>query len=250
MRNENISYWIERYQDKSIDIKTKDGPLIEMKDDIRIEMADVISILNDICPLGYIFNVINQTNSTSMDIIRMDSGTEVDEVGYLGGIRVNIRHGLVAPDISTIIMNESSCAIIDCAPYLDKLTIKGLTYDDILRVIRERLQNCFDSVPSLISSFASIADDSIPNAHHRISLYCREHGLPERVRSYALSTFDDTGLETATYGDIINLFGVLGYIDEIKESSSRKLQRLAGYIVIKTSGEQRCHNCDSVIIED
>lgn len=249
-RKANVDFWIDYYSDKEVEIVYRDNELMDMREGIKIEMVDVLEIVNVVFPDACIFKVTQQTNSTILDVYRDDLQFHTEYDTYLGGIRLVVKNGLAAPDISPMFLNVNSCAIIECSTYLEPLCIKNLSYVDILRVIRERVENCADALPSLFATYTGIASEKVTEPHRRIALYCREHNVPERVKAYALKEFDESGLQTATFEDIICLFSVLGYVDEVKQASEKKMQQLAGYIIVKAKGEKRCSHCDSMLISD
>lgn len=249
-RKANIDFWLDYHLDKEVEIVYRDNELIDMREGTKIEMVDVLEIVNVVFPEANIFKVTQQTNSTILDVYRDDLQFHTEYDTYLGGIRLIVKSGLAAPDISPIFLNVNSCAIIECNTYLEPLSIKNLSYVDILRVIRERVENCAESLEPLFSTYMSIAAQEVADPHRRIALYCREHSVPERVKAYALKEFDESGLQKATFEDIICLFSVLGYVDEVKQASEKKMQQLAGYIIVKAKGEKRCSHCDSMLISD
>lgn len=250
MRKLNIEYWFDAMGDKEVSMTYKDGELLEIFDGWDIKITDIMGIFMDCMPQGSIFKVSNQANSTIFDMYDENIWFETEYDMYFGGIRLVHRKGLKAPDIVPIFLNANSCGIIECSTYLEKLSIKNLSYKDIMQVIRERVSNCLDALPHLFHMFESIAEQRILNPHRRIALYCREHNVPERVRSYALASYDESGLTDADFEVLIDLFSSLGYANEVKQASERKLQQLAGYIIIKAHGENRCDKCDSQINND
>lgn len=250
MKKMNIEYWFDAFGDKEVSLKYKEGELLEIADGTDIKVQDVLGILVALMPDALIFRTSNQVNSTIFDIYDENISFDTEYDTYFGGIRLVHKKGLNAPDISPIFLNVNSCGIIECSAYLEKMVIKNLSYKDILQVIRERFSNCIDALPLLFHVFESMASQPVPNPHRRIALYCREHNIPERVRSYALSSFDESGREEADYEVLIDLFSSLGYANEIKQSSERRLQQLAGYIIVKARGEHRCDKCDSQINND
>ena len=116
-------------------------------------------------------------------------------------------------------------------------------------MVNERICDCVNARDHLFGMYEKMSREIVPNTRRRVALYCREHNVPDRVKSYALNQFDDLGLSTGSFGDIIALFGTLGFVDEVKQSSERKLQKLAGHIVTKSAGEDRCQACDSLAVE-
>ena len=250
MRKLNIEYWFDQYDEKEVSLSYKDGQLLDIVDGLDIKLQDVLGILLESMPDAVIFRVSSQLNSTMFDIYDESMSFDTEYDTYFGGIRLVHRKGFNAPDISPIFLNVNSCGIIECSEYIEKMQIKNLTYKDILQVIREHVGICADALPSLFHAFESIAAQKISNPHRRIALYCREHNVPERVRSYALSSFDETGLQDADFEILVDLFSSLGYANEIKLASERKLQKLAGYIIVKARGEHRCDKCDSQINND
>ena len=250
LKKVNIEYWFDFFKDKEVSVTYKNGELIEITDGIEIKLLDLLDMLNALLPEGRIFRTYAQTNAVVFDVYSEDYSFDTENDTFFGGIRLVYKKGLKAPDISPIFINVNSCGIIECSAYLEKLIIKNLSYKDILRVIQERFENCIDALGSLFHVFQDMAGDIVPNPHRRIALYCREHGMPDRVRSYALSSFDESGLQSATYEQLIGLFSVLGYTDEVKQASERRLQQLAGYIISKAKSEHRCGKCDAQLNND
>ena len=97
--------------------------------------------------------------------------------------------------------------------------------------------------------------EEIPRMRKRIMHMYSEHGLPARVRATSLTCFDEYRLGTSagehgTTGELIDLITSSCFIAEIKPNSVRKLQRLAGYVVVKSHKEHRCNNCDAILIDE
>lgn len=251
MRKINIEYWFNQNADKEVEMTTKGDVLVELHAGAEIKVVDVLASLDAVIDGAKVFKVSHQKNSTLVDVYDENLvGYSVGDNTFLGGLRVDIKAGLKAPVISPIFIDVDSCGIVECSNFLEPLNIKSLSYGDILNVIDERLDNCFGALPRLFESMKAIWDEEVPSPRRRIALYCREHAVPDRVRAYALDKFDDSGFESATFGDIICLFGVMGYIDEVKLSSELRMQRLAGYIVMKAHNERRCSSCDATLVED
>lgn len=249
-RKANLDYWLEYYSDKEVEVVKRGVELVDFREGEKIQMVDVLEIANAVFPGAMVFKVAHQTNSTMIDVYREDLAYEALGDVYFGGLRLVVKSGLAAPEVSPIFLNSSSCGVIECSTYLEPLSIKGLAYKDIMRAVRGAMENCAEALDHLFGVYASICGEDVPEPHRRIALYCREHSVPERVKAYALKEYDESGLQKATFGDIICLFSVMGYIDEIKQASERKMQRLAGYIIVKAKGEKRCSHCDSMLITD
>lgn len=248
MRALNVNYWLEQYHDKEAVVTYRNGELIEISDGIEIEKGDILDILYGAMPDGTIFNAIAQTNSVIWDVIDWSRSYGGDEK-FVPGMRVVVKEGLNAPEVVPIFMSFDSCGIIECAETFEPINIKSLGYNDILHVVGERISDCINFSDGLFAAYGKVKDVDIPNARRRIRHYCEEHNLPKRVQAYALGTFDDAGLSNCNYGNIIGLFSTLGFIDEVKQSSARKLQRLAGHIVTKAMSEDRCEKCDALTLE-
>lgn len=250
MRKMNLEYWFEEMEDSEVTITYRSDQIIEIKDHDEIKPLDVLEIVRGAMPNAKIFKVTNQTNSQIYDIYDEDARYFTENDSYYGGLRIVLKKGLNAPDISPIFLNMGSCGIIECSTYLEKIIIKSLTYKDILRVIQERVVNCIEAAPMLFNAFEKMCVEKVEQPHRRIALYCREHAVPDRIKAYALQRFDEACLQTTTYEDIICLFSVIGYVEEVKQASERKMQQLAGYIIVKAKGEKRCSHCDATLIED
>ena len=250
MRKMNLEYWFEEMGENEVTITYRPDQIVEIKDRDEIKPLDVLEIVRGVIPKAKIFKVTNQTNSQIYDIYDEALEYRTAKDIYCSGLRIVLRSGLNAPDISPIFINKGSCGIIECSTYLEKMIIKSLTYKDILRVIQERVENCVEASPMLFDALYRMCVDEVDQPHRRIALYCREHAVPERIKAYALQRFDEANLPVTTYEDIICLFSVIGYVEEVKQASERKMQQLAGYIIVKAKGEKRCSHCDATLIDD
>ena len=250
MRKANLEYWFEEMGESEVSITYRADQIVEIKEHDEIKPLDVLGIVRDAIPNAKLFKVTNQTNSQIYDIYDEEAEYLIGDSCYYGGLRLVLKRGLNAPDICPIFINTGSCGIIECSTYLEKMMIKSLAYKDILRVIQERVMNCIEAEPLLFGTFEKMCGEEVDQPHRRIALYCREHAIPERIKAYALQHFDEACLQTATYEDIISLFSVIGYVEEVKQASERKMQQLAGYIIVKAKGEKRCSHCDATLIED
>lgn len=249
MRAMNVNYWLTSYHDKEVVLVHRDGELLDIKEGIVIEQSDVLDILNRAVPGGIILRASNPTNAVMWDIVDTRRRYEGDGGWWVPGMRVVVKEGLNAPDISPIFVSEDSCGTIECAECFDKLNIKSLGYSDILHVIAERVTDCVNCADGLFRTYRDIEGEAVPNTRRRVTHYCNEHGIPERVGKYAVAACDDAGLVNGDFGDIIAVFSNLGFADEVKPSSERKLQKLAGHIVTKAHSEDRCDKCDALSVE-
>ena len=254
MRKVNAEFWFDHDADKDVTVISKGDLLVDIRADMEISMVDVLAIMDSVVDGAKVFRSVHKKNSTIIDVfderVSFDMGTLGSNRVYYGGLRVEVKDGLKAPAISPMLIDEDSCSVVEFGQFLEPLNIKSLSYDDILSVIEERMDNCYGAVPRLAETMNHIWDEDVPNPRRRLQLYCREHGIPERVRAYILDRFDESGFDKATFGDIIGLFGVMGYVNEVKQSSELKLQQLAGYIVMKAHTERRCKACDATLVEE
>lgn len=248
MRAINVNYWLASYHDKEVELTYRDGELLKVKEGVEIERGDILELLNSVVPGGVILRASNPTNAVMWDVIDTRKRYDSDRGHWVPGMRVVVKEGLNAPDVTPIFVSEESCGTIECADYFDKLNIKSLGYGDILRVVAERMADCVNCADSLFSSYRKIEGDEVPNTRRRILLYCREHGVPSRVERYAVSAYDGSGLVSGDFGNIISVFSTLGFSNEVKPASERKLQKLAGHIVTKAYSEERCDKCDSLSV--
>lgn len=249
MRALNVNYWLQSCHDKEVELVLRDGELLDIKEGMEIEQGDVLDILNRAVPGGIIIRASNPTNAVMWDVLDTRRRYEASFGSWVPGMRVVVKEGLNAPDVAPIFVNEESCGTIECADYFDKLNIKSLSYNDILHVIAERVTDCVNCSDSLFGAYRGIEREDVPNARRRVALYCREHNIPDRVRKYAVSAYDESGLARGEFGDIISVFSTLGFSEEVKPASERKLQKLAGHIVTKAHGEDRCEKCDALSVE-
>ena len=249
MRALNANYWLGLHHDKEIEIVFRDGELLEVKDGMEVEKGDILDLLNHIVPGGSILRASSGTNSVIWDVIDERRKYSGRDAVWVPGMRVVVRDGLNAPEINPMFVSTSSCGSIECAEYFEKLNIKSLGYNDILHVVGERMSDCVNCADSLFNSYKRIESEEVPNTRRRIALYCRENAVPDRVRKYAVSAYDESGLVRGDFGAIISVFSTLGFSEEVKPASERKLQKLAGHIVTKAHSEERCDKCDALSVE-
>lgn len=248
-KNANLLFWFRHFDDKEAELVFRDGELVDVREGARIDVVDVLDILDEECIGGMVLGTMQQPNATVMDLYMPSRRYEHSGREYFGGVRVVVKRGLNAPELSPMFVDSDSCGVIECAEWVDRIPIKNLGYRDILHVIEEQAHGCVASLDGLFETYRSIADSAVPNPKRRIRLYCREHALPERVRDYALGAYERSGAQSACLGDIISLFSALGSIDEVKQQSERKLQQLAGHIVVSAKSEGRCGKCDSMLLD-
>lgn len=250
LKKTNIEYWLSLNEEKDVSIKSKGGDLIEFRCDVEIELMDILEIAYAEMPNAKVFRTLAQTNAVVFDVYDEGVSFDTDFDTYFGGLRLVCKKGLNAPEISPILINANSCGIIDFADAVEKLNIKNLSYSDILVLIDGAVKSCVNALPGLFSRFASLRNEVIENPHRRIALYCRENNLPDRVRSFAIQSYDENEFVGGSYELVIGMFSVLGYEDTIKENSSRKAQRLAGKIAFGEQSGIRCASCDSIVNVD
>lgn len=250
LRNANCQYWLEQKSGKQVKVQIKDNQLLDMTAADAIDPVDVLKILNDVYSGAIILNTVQQTNSTVFDLYLPDEEYEAGGRTFYGGVRCVLKSGLNAPDIVPIFVDSESCSIIECATFVSESSIRGLSYVDILRVIRSTAGVMRSALDGLFHTYEHLSEEVVTEPRRRIALYAREHGLPDRVASYVLKQYDDAHIADVTYGDIIALFGGMGFVDEVKQASERKMQKLAGYILVKAHGERRCASCDSRLLEE
>ena len=249
MRAANVEYWLDAYKDKQVSMVVKDMELVELVDGMEISQADILDILNKVVPDGIMLRAFSQTNSVVWDVVDIRKAHVGRYDTYFHGMRVVVKKGLNAPEVSPIFVSENSCGTIECADYFDRLNIKSMTYGDILRLVSERMIDCLMCADGLFEAFKKIESEEVPYPKRRVTLYCREHGISDRVKSYAVNRLEEACLRSANYGNIIGLFSTIGFFDEVKQSSERKLQKLAGHIITKAKTESRCSACDSLEVE-
>lgn len=249
MREANVGYWLDVYRDKEVSIVYRDMELVDMSDGVEVQESDVLDILNARVPGGIILRAFSQTNSVVWDVVDLRKVYAGSYDTYFPGMRVVVKKGLNAPEVSPIFVSENSCGTIECADYFDKLNIKSMSYGDILRLVSERVIDCTCCMDGLFEAFKKVEGEEVRNPRRRVALYCREHGIPSRIRSYCLERLDGARLRSTTYSNIIALFSTIGFVDEVKQSSERKLQKLAGHIITKAKTESRCSACDSLEVE-
>lgn len=262
MRADNINYWLRKLGDKKfkLGIRESTGDIPNVVDFAEakrqsIDFTDCLQIiLEQVGEKARIVRTDSSLGHTQIDIIIPDRRYDVGEV-YTAGIRFVHKRKFQAPEVSPIFMNEASCGIIECDGYLDPISIRDLSYDDILRVIGEKVENAVDALEGLAYTMREVYGEEIPMMRKRIMHMCAEHGLPARVRATSLTCFDEYRLkmpddQTGTTGELIDLITSSCFIAEIKMNSVRRLQRLAGYVVVKSHHEQRCRNCDAILIDE
>ena len=251
LRAANVNFWLKQAEDKTVTVYTKKNQLVDFVVGKTIELFDVVSILKAVCPEWKIFQISHKTNATVIDLFNEDVCFDTERDTYYGGLRVSVPKKLLSPVISTIFINVNSCGIISCGN-ADAPTIKGMIYEDVLKLIQSRIEVSRDSIAGYFNKLIKNGSTDIPNPRHRVSLLCREHGIPERVRVNVLTVFDEAreSSEKATCEDLVDLFSSMMYFNGIKIASAHKLQSLAGFVMVSGNGERRCASCDSVILPD
>jgi hypothetical protein len=250
LKSANVTYWFEQMPDKEVTLIYKDNMLLDVSAGKEVSKLDIVRSLDSTLDDWDVFQITNQTNSMTIDIVDSVNVYDTERDTYFGGLRVVLPHTFLAPDVSPIFLNVNSCAILECDDGIEKMNISGLMASEIVDEMAVRVQADVDSLPQRFRKFEDNAAGKVENPRHRISLYCREHHLPDRVRAYALSAFDDSGLSDVTFEDVIDLFSSLSYADGVKGASARKLQILAGYVMANAKAETRCHTCESLIVPD
>lgn len=249
MRASNVEYWLGVNSDKEVCMVVKDMELVELRDGMEISKGDVLDMLLSEMPMGEVMSAFSQSNAVVWDVIDTSRSYESETGVFIPGMRVVVKDGLNAPDISPIFVCKETCSVFECADILPKINIKSLGYSDILHVISNRISDCSKIAGQIFNMYRKVESIDVPEPKRRVALYCKEHGVSDRVRSYAISTFDESGLSEATLGDIIALFGGLGHLNEVKQASARRLQKLCGHIVTHAAGESRCGVCDSLAVD-
>lgn len=245
----NINWWLDRLAEKEITLVVQGDALVDVCVGQRIEQLDVLEAALEQCPRYEVWNVFHQSNSTAFDLIVRDGMFFTQNEGWYCGVRVVHKAGMNAPDIAPIMLSESSCSIVEFSSP-ERQNIKGIPYADVIKLVSETIGLCESSIDGHFARYLDAANESVSGPRRRISLLSREHALPERIRAYALAAYDDSGIQSATYEDLVDLFASLAMKDEVKGASARRLQKLAGFVATKGNGERRCTSCDSVLVED
>ena len=255
-RQMNVDYWFTfGMKDKELTVTyNSDMELLEIEEGQSIRLEDVFRELDGIYPDMYLWKTTEQTNATQFDFIDYSMDYEMGDNVYYGGVRYLHKKGLKAPEINPLLVDADSCGCIEFADYYPKLNIKGWSYSEIIKQIGIRFKDCVLDMDKLFARAEHVANDGIENAHRRTALYCKEHTIPERITNRVLEQLDD--IETsggwqggATVYDLAHLFSVSGYLDTVKQTSERKLQSLAGYVILMAENEHRCEKCDNRLIE-
>ena len=246
MRVINVNYWLNVFGDKEVLLVYRDNELLDIIDGVEISISDMLDIIYSVLPDGEVFRVWNQTNATVFDVVDFNRHYDSSRDVYFPGMRVVLKNGLNAPELSPIFVADSSCGTIECADRFEPLNIKSMGYGDIIRMVRERAVAVMGSHDRLFDCMREMEREEVPNPRRRISLYCSEHAVPRRISDKALAVFDDSGLSSMVYGDIIGLFSTLGFADGVRRSGDTRMQRLAGHIITKALGEKRCPTCDAL----
>lgn len=250
MRDMNVQFWLNADKESQATVKVRDGLLVDFSVGARLDIGDVFAILAGQCGNCLVWSITEQTNATLVDLVSEGERYELGNDVFNGGIRIVIPHSLRAPDIAPILFNVNSCAVIEMGCMVEPLNIKGMVYSQVLEAIEERVHEALMAVGVYFSRLEDAYDKPVPAPRRRISLYCREHNIPDRVKAYALAAFDDSGKQTATYLDLVDLFSAICHMDEVKDMSARRLQRLAGHIAITGIAEARCERCDAMMVVD
>ena len=269
-RCENINYWLKKLGDHKVILCVRnlsdyaDGTgkpsdyVVDFRaqDKDKIELVDCLKELLEV--LGgnsFIMNTDDSLGYTQIDILIPGKRYQIHDTWYNGGIRFVLKKKFQAPEVSPILFNEDSCAIIEFNNYLSALSIRDLAYDDIMRVINEKIDNAYESLDGLAYTFTEVSYDEIRMMRKRIIHVCEEHGLPTRIKYATVTCFDEYRVysdfaEEGTVDELASLLSSACFISEIKSSSVRKLQMLAGYVILKAHHESRCKNCDAILIDD
>lgn len=250
MRDVNVQFWLDADRESQATVKVRDGLLVDFGVGARLEIGDVLAILAGQCGNCIVWSITEQTNATAIDLVAEGDRYELGGDTFAGGVRVVSPHSLRAPDIAPILFNVDSCSVVELGGMVEPLNLKGMVYGQILEAIEGRVHEALMAVGVYFSRLESAYDKSVPSPRRRISLYCREHNVPDRVKAYALAAYDDSGKQTATYLDLVDLFSSICHMDEVKDMSARRLQRLAGHVAVTGVGEVRCEKCDAMVVED
>lgn len=263
MRANNINYWLSKASDKKFRLGTRKSTdeatpnLIEFSEAQRqsIDFVDCLRILFE--KVGGSSRIIRTDSSlghTQIDILIPEKRYDVGEL-YMAGVRFIHKRKFQAPEVSPIFLNESSCGIIECDDYLAPINIRDLSYDAILDVIGDKVETAVDCLDGLAFTMSEVYDQEIPRMRKRIMHMYQEHGLPARIKATSLTCFDEYRMgmpvdESGTTGELIDLISSSCFIAEVKPNSVRKLQKLAGYVVVKSHKEHRCNNCDAILVDE
>ena len=249
MKITNIMWWFGQMRDKEVTLRVRDSKLVGASVGIEIQQADVLKILDEQCADWSVINIANMTNSVQIDLVDLENAYATNCDTYSPGIRVIVRRGLNAPVISPIFLNQDSCAIVDLGEPDDEFSIKGFSYDEILALIAARVKQCAGYCEPSFKRFCGFDETDIPKPRRRASLYCREHGIPDRARAYVVDVFDELNITKATYGELVNIISSMPYSDGVSASTARRFQLVAGHIMSHGPKEGRCKACDAVMLE-
>ena len=246
MREANAGYWLKKFFDKDITMVVKDGKLISLSAGMEIDMLDVLDSVYTSFPGSIVLDVEQSVSSTVLDIISPEAFGSVHGESWRGGVRLAVKPGLRAPDIHPLLVGESTSCIVEFAELFEPLSIKSMSYRDIIRMVSERAGDCISSLDSMIRTFGIIDSEDVPEPRRRIVHLCREHGVSDRLKSKVMGEFDDHWLSGAESGDIIMLFGTLGLVGGVGRAGGVRLQRVAGHMISSAHSEHRCSKCDSL----
>lgn len=266
MRAININYWFDSLKDSVVSVWTRSfdhdvKPWVVNFIDaskMRIELEDCLrELVEHAGGNSYIFNTDSSLGYTQIDILIPEKRYNINGIYFNGGIRFIHKKKLQAPEIVPIFLNENSCGIAECDGYLDALSIRELSYDQILSAIGNKIDNAVDSLDGLAYVMRDVANDEIPMMRKRAIHMCDEHGVPGRVKYTVVNCFDEYRAYDDKYADgfgtnmeLISLFTSSCFISEIKMNSVRKLQKLSGYVFVKARREHRCNKCDAILLDE
>lgn len=261
MRAMNINYELNRNKDKAFCLsarhnKADNTPYVFdffEKGAERIELIDCLHILYEKAGgKAVVYKTSSSLGPTLIDVIITEKEYKTKKTKYYGGVRFIYKKVYQAPEVSPIFINLENCGIIECSHYLEPISIRNLVYDDVLRVIENKVDNVVDSLDGLFYTIKDVEENEVKDIRKRLQHLCREHGVAGQVAATVVTYLDDykQGEKTGIFGEMIDLLSSVGFVDTIKESSERGLQQLAGFLVLKSHREHRCGKCDALLIEE
>jgi len=246
LKNANVSYWFDYLKEKEASFVHEDEMLVDIKVP-RVELIDVIKLVLESMPSTELFNVERGANGTTMDILSKDKNDSSMD-SYRGGVRVSVTSTrLIAPVIYPLLVAEGSCAIFGAANAFPALNIMKMTYADILNLTSGRIEDAYSSIKGLLGGIETLSQDLYDNPERMIKLLCKEHGVAERLKKYALNKFSDSGLSELDAESMSTLFGLMGHVQEIKWNSAEKSHKVAGHILLTHTTEERCPKCQNLM---
>jgi hypothetical protein len=254
---QNIGWHFTTMPNVEAEFTLSEGELVDVRtrDALSLREIEVVRTLNTtLDPATVIADISRGLNATIIDLINPEvtvhPALRVGDVTY-GGLRLVLPHSNNAPSVGTY-LHRLVCTngMVHIRPG-DAMNIKGLTHDDILHELANKVDEVYNNLPDLMLAYASLDGKKVADPERMVRVYALEHGISARFIDEAVAKVQEFAIiqpdHEWTLYDVVQLFTSLAHLDTVKGNTRNKLQALGGHLIAAAADERRCGSCQHLL---